>query len=212
MKTWKHYTFGKDWFYDLFVAFGDLEVEMLEALNESCEHRANTSTAPEFCPHGDRIDPATTRTTTELQRLSRRGAAAAMSFSLPPVRGLQKTQPRASDARGDAKEMEEELDALEVRWEQDDVRMLAERRGVVARAWEKARQLSVDAGHDFTGRNGVVERIREESSVARAVRKYLADNPWPTVARYIRYYDGRPKKGRGRAATQGAPQPKRARR
>ena len=221
-KTWKHETFGKDWIFDLLLAFGDLDIGMLHALNESCDYRARVMQDPEFTPYvGPVSGPASTRVTTSLKRLSARGAAAQMGFPLPDVQGMTKTMSAAACARQDAMEIEEEVLAYEKydldlyshtgEWTEEMAHIWADRRGVSDRAWEWAHRLSHDAGHNFTDRSGVWQKIAKESIVERAVRTYLEKNDWPQVLQMKKQYEGRPPKPSKRAGEKKAPQPKRAR-
>ena len=82
------------------------------------------------------------------------------------------------------------------------------RRDVVDGAWASAKQLSLDAGHNFNDRSGVRQQLETESIMDRAVRKYLAVTTWPEITLSIRPYGGRPearKRGGGKQAQ--APQP-----
>ena len=218
-KTWQHETFGKQWVFDMFVAFGDIDAAMIEAINESCDHRAKALRDPDFTPTVVLpLDPASTRDTTTLERLSARGRAAQMSFELPPVQGLVKIASEAAQMRQDAKEMEEEVLKFE-QADRDEVERTGqgtdlqkdtwnERRGVADRAWAVAHRLSYDAGFDFTDRSGVRQFLSKESIAAKAVRTYLEKNAWPQVLRMKKQYRGRPPK---RAGDKKGPQPKRTR-
>ena len=101
--------------FRFFVAFGEFTEGMIQALSESCEHRAKETSDPAFSQYGQALDPATTRTTTTLDRLSARGRADQMGFPLPPVRGMTRTISEAAQLRKDAKEIEDEMYTAEER-------------------------------------------------------------------------------------------------
>ena len=111
-----------------------------------------------------------------------------------------------SHVDGDAKEMEEEVQALEQQerfqllrtgqWTESQTQIWNERRGVADRAWDEASRLSFAAGFDFTDRSGVRRALTQESIVARAVRTYLEKiGLWPEVVGWKKKYGGRKRAG-----------------
>jgi hypothetical protein len=205
-RSWKHQLFGKDWIFDLFVAFGDIDAEMVTCLNESCIQRAKEKE--------DDLKPATSRET-EFKRLSDRGRAERLGYALPEVRGMTGNQSEARAARQEAREMEEELACLEAH----DMRayeagagnftpnsIWRERTDVVDRAWTSALELSYAAGFSFYDRQGKWQEIAKDSIVALAVKLYFqrCHREWQTVTGWKRKYEARNAKS--------APAPKRIRR
>ena len=184
-RNWKHETFGKDWIFDLLVAFGDVDLGMLHALNDACEYRAREMLDPEYSTSND--GPASTRNTTSLNRLSARNQAAVMQLPLPPVRGMTRTMSAAAQARHDAREAADkviELEQLDLKkyeetgvWTEAMANTWKARRATADEEWEFAKKLSLDAGHNFTDRSGVMQRIARESIVETAVRSYLETTP-----------------------------------
>ena len=159
-RNWKHEIFGKDWIFDFFIAFGDLDVGMLDALNEACEYRAIEADKKA----AKKADPASTRNTTSLDRLSARGRAAAMGFPVPDVEGMTRTISLAAWARHDAREVEEEVRTFEKLdleifketnvWTPAMAKTWNERRALADMEWENAHKLSLAAGHNFIDRYG----------------------------------------------------------
>ena len=190
-KSWQTEVFGKDWLYDLFVAFGYVDREMVQCLNEACVQRAEEKR--------ESMDPATSRDT-QFGRLSGRSRAALYGFAMPPVEGMTKKRTEAYEAREAARQMVEELNVVKYK----DMRAYENGRAdltpnhvwlaradVVDRAWQEAMVLSYAAGHTFTDRWGAVHHLSAESIVARAVRLYFEEprkRSWLQVAGWKHTY------------------------
>ena len=91
-RSWQHQTFGKDWFYRLFLAFGTVEPAMVDIVNELSRHRAQFAREALASSQGgalqDRYNDLSPRQTAEL-----------LGEEIPTVHGANSIRTEAYNAR-----------------------------------------------------------------------------------------------------------------
>jgi hypothetical protein len=121
--------FGKEWFFDLFVAFGHVDAEMVQYTNEECAARK-----------GAPLDLAPPQV--DVSRLSNRGRAAVRDVDLPDVTGIQHRRSANYDARQVAKRARNAAEELQVTYDQESDEIASGVRSSWDRSvtWEDKRQ------------------------------------------------------------------------
>ena len=204
-KNWQTDSFGKQWIFDFFVAFGWINGDMIEAINEESDHRAKRNKD---------TDSASSRVTT-FERLSPQNRARHLNEPVPPVRGISRSQTPASQLRQEAKDMSKQLEKFEANdleeyrrtnwWTDRQQELWLRRRAEVAAAWDEAERLSYDAGQNFKDRYGKMQILEDDKFSACAVDRYLKKprtKPWVMVEGWAKTYE-RPKGGGKRGAPKG---------
>ena len=194
--------FGKLWVFDLFVAFGMIDHEMIQWLNESCLNRAWETYQIQTCEETQRASTppwpfGPNATETPIRHLSERSRAVALGFRETPVKGMINTPSYARVLRLEAQGSEEEVRQYEAEetaefrrtdyWSDEQQQVWDWRRDHVKKLWDEAGQVSWASGFDFNNRHGKRVRIQKECIVGRAVRRYLAAETrrWDSVKGWI---------------------------
>ena len=150
-KSWLTTWFGKDWFFYLWIAFGEMTADMMVCVNDICRKRANYSEDVDKDPASSQVDAS---------KLSERNYAQYKHFDhIPEVKGIQHKKSLPKVAREYAKWYEARFWVWvrchpESFWPHETWLHYHTEKGMVEEHWQHAHLISEASGYEFKDREG----------------------------------------------------------